>query len=481
MWPLAGGFTDFMKTEIFPFPGIQLAVVLGISFLLLIAPKRQVRRFIDLPEASTVSMDKPATVQPIERGALIQANGSGGTRNRSDDQMIIVNVKGSGSDTETCLQDAMRRAVREAVGEYLDSDLVMLKGRMVKDKVVSLSDGYVAKFDVLSKPQKRPGDGLYEAQIRAAVRKGNFSEASLASQKKTESETTPKDIHASMATRRRAAEQAGLLLHAKLQTLLSDIFSATLESSLPTSLGVNIKSKECTDLLWWVRLDSDFKAWYEQSLPSIHRSLSVIAEEAQSRHPFEKLSAEPCFFDFSSNVGSLKNLILPKRTENPPLSPQEIRRLVGLPCIRITVKAGDRTVIERYRYIGWHANSKIGFSGIDTAQLRSKPHNELPVAVPCIFPYQDRRGVSNFRERFKQLWTLDEESLPDLSPRLFCFKDGEVTPSKIRLDRTVSKSLVPITCSIPTKDLNQVTTVAVQFVRVASFESLEQLNSRSSR
>jgi hypothetical protein len=309
MWPLAGSFADFMKTEILPISRIQIAVVLGIACLLLLAPKRQVRSFIDLPEASPVSMDKPAAAQPIERVALIHTSGSGVTRNRSNDQMIIVTVKGFGSDAEQCIQDAIRRAVSKGVGVYLDSDRVVLNGQIVKDKIVSLSDGYVAKFDVLSKPHKRPGDGVYEAQIRAAVRKGNSSEASLAPLGKTETETTLKDIHASMETRRRAAEQAGTMLYGTLQNLLNDVFSATLESSLPTSLGINIKSKDCTDLLWWVRLDSDLEGWDEKILPDIHRCLSVIAEEAKSRHPFEKLSAEPCFFDSCSKLGSLQNLI----------------------------------------------------------------------------------------------------------------------------------------------------------------------------
>jgi hypothetical protein len=468
-----------MRTQSVTVPRIHLAGVLGISVLLLVAPKRQDRRFPDLPEAKPLCMTKPASTQSVERGALLPASGSGVTRNSSNDPsaLRIVAAKGSGPDAETCLQDAMRRAVREAVGQYVDSDSVMLNGRMVKDKVVSLSDGYVAKFDVLSKPQKREGDGLYETQIRAAVRKGVQSGAAIG-KTNAEIETSPKDIHASMSTKRHAAEQAGVLLHTKLQSLLTDTFSAELESGLPTSLGVNLKSRDCTDLLWWVRLDSDMKTWYEQAVPAILQSLSVIAEEVQSRHPFDKMAAEPCFLDASPDMGGLKNFVLPKRTENPPLTPQQVRHLVGLPCIRLTAKAGGRTVADAYRYIGWHANSRIGFNGLDAAQLQSIPHNALPVAAPCIFPYQDRRGVSNIRERFRQLWTLNGDSLPDLSPQLFCFKDGEPGPLKISRDRTVSRSLVPFTCTIPTRELNNVTTVAAQFIRVATFEALEELNSR---
>jgi len=469
-----------MKTEILPISRIQMAVVLGVSFLLLLAPKRLDRRFPELTDAKPFSMSKPASAQSVERGAFIPTGGSSANLKRTNEQppLSIVTAKGSGADVESCLKDAMRRAVRQAVGEYLDSDLVILNGRMVKDKVVSLSDGYIAKFDVLSKPHKRDSDGIYETQIRAAVRRGNSEGASNG---KIDTDTSPKDIHARMATRRQAAEQGAVLLHAKLQSLLCDTFSATLESGLPTSLGVNRSSKDCTDLLWWVRLDSDMKAWYENIAPAIRRGLSVIAEEAQSRHPFEKLSAEPCFFDFSPEMGGVKNLVLPKRSENPPLSPQEVRRLVGLPCIRLTVKAGDRTVADCYRHIGWRGNRKDKFNGLGMANLHTIPHGELPVAVPCIFPYQDRRGIFNLREQFRQLSTLSGDSLPDLSPRLFCFKNGETGPSKIRLDQTVSQSVVPIACSVPTKDLNRVTTITTQFVRVATLEALDELNSRSPR
>jgi hypothetical protein len=79
----------------------------------------------------------------------------------------VVEAIGVGETLETAKEDAIRQAVQKAVGSYVTSDLITKNDEVIKDKVLSLSSGFVEKIEVIS--QGKRSDGLVETKIKATV------------------------------------------------------------------------------------------------------------------------------------------------------------------------------------------------------------------------------------------------------------------------------------------------------------------------
>jgi hypothetical protein len=72
---------------------------------------------------------------------------------------------------DQAIEDAMRKAVQQALGTYVKSETLVENFQLVDDRILSWSAGYVKKYDIL-KEGKAPMDS-YEVEMRATV---NLSE-----------------------------------------------------------------------------------------------------------------------------------------------------------------------------------------------------------------------------------------------------------------------------------------------------------------
>lgn len=79
----------------------------------------------------------------------------------------IVEATGVGETLDLAKEDAIRQAVQKAVGSYVSSDLITKNDDVIKDKVISLSAGFVEKTEITS--QNKREDGLFETKIKATV------------------------------------------------------------------------------------------------------------------------------------------------------------------------------------------------------------------------------------------------------------------------------------------------------------------------
>ncbi len=75
---------------------------------------------------------------------------------------------------DQAIDDAMRKAVQQALGTFIKSETLVQNYQLVDDRILSWSAGYVKKYDIL-REGKVPID-TYEVQIRATV---NLSELRL--------------------------------------------------------------------------------------------------------------------------------------------------------------------------------------------------------------------------------------------------------------------------------------------------------------
>jgi len=80
--------------------------------------------------------------------------------------IVEVVANGAGVTKKTALEDAYRNAVQQVVGIYVDAETVVENDELLRDKILSTSNGYVVDSKEIS---SRVSDGLIRVTIRAKV------------------------------------------------------------------------------------------------------------------------------------------------------------------------------------------------------------------------------------------------------------------------------------------------------------------------
>ena len=81
---------------------------------------------------------------------------------------LQVIARGLGKDAAGATKDALAQAVQQAVGAMVDSETLMKNDAILKEQVLTFSDGFVSKYEVLKAPAPNKY-GLYETTIKAQV------------------------------------------------------------------------------------------------------------------------------------------------------------------------------------------------------------------------------------------------------------------------------------------------------------------------
>ena len=77
-------------------------------------------------------------------------------------------ARGIGSTSDAALKDALNQAVQQVVGSLVSSEAFVKNDELIKEQVLTYSDGFVQKYEVL-KPAKIHSSGLVEITIKAFV------------------------------------------------------------------------------------------------------------------------------------------------------------------------------------------------------------------------------------------------------------------------------------------------------------------------
>jgi hypothetical protein len=85
---------------------------------------------------------------------------------RGTPDALVEEAEGSGTTGDEAIRDALRNAVRKAVGVLVDGEVLVKNEDVIHDKVLTYSDGFVTSYKELSRTQQ---DGLVRVQIRANV------------------------------------------------------------------------------------------------------------------------------------------------------------------------------------------------------------------------------------------------------------------------------------------------------------------------
>ena len=85
----------------------------------------------------------------------------------SNKKIEKVIVTGIGINQDKAIRNASKTAVQQVVGMYVVSDVIMKNSQLIKDEVLSTSNGFVKSFKVLNKRQDE--DGLFEIEAEVEV------------------------------------------------------------------------------------------------------------------------------------------------------------------------------------------------------------------------------------------------------------------------------------------------------------------------
>ena len=77
-------------------------------------------------------------------------------------------ARGIGNTSDGALKDALNQAVQQVVGSLVNSEAFVKNDELIKEQVLTCSDGFVQKYEVL-KPAKIHSSGLVEITIKAFV------------------------------------------------------------------------------------------------------------------------------------------------------------------------------------------------------------------------------------------------------------------------------------------------------------------------
>ena len=74
---------------------------------------------------------------------------------------------GYGMSEKKAIDNAFKSAIQQYVGVIIDSDTQVKNGALIKDEILTASNGYIQRYDILSIIND---DGLFEVEIKASVR-----------------------------------------------------------------------------------------------------------------------------------------------------------------------------------------------------------------------------------------------------------------------------------------------------------------------
>jgi len=89
------------------------------------------------------------------------------TANAQDEKTVTLVVSGQGITQDEAKQNALRSAIEQAFGAFISSKTEILNDNLVKDEIVSVANGNIQKFEIISEVQIP--NGVYATTLKATV------------------------------------------------------------------------------------------------------------------------------------------------------------------------------------------------------------------------------------------------------------------------------------------------------------------------
>ena len=213
--------------------------------------------------------------------------------NQTGPQTKEITVTGIGTTLEYAEKQALASAIRQTVGAYIDSKTIVENEEVLQDRILSVSDAFVEKYQVIGQP-KKSADGLVEITIIAMVKTNQVVQA-LKESNLISGEVAGQNIWAAASTKVMNAQDAVAMLQAKLPELLKSSLTITpldaklmpkvtkdpsgniVPSTEPVDISKNIETGEAT-LTWIFEIGVNKDYYHENVVPVLSKCLTSITE-----------------------------------------------------------------------------------------------------------------------------------------------------------------------------------------------------------
>lgn len=136
-----------------------------------------------------------------------------------------ITVTGMGATLESAEKQALASAIRQAVGAYMDSKTIIENEEVIQDRILSVSNAFVEKYEVVGQP-KKSSDGLIEITILAKVKTNQVVQA-LKENNLLSGEVAGQNLWAEASTKVMNAQDAVAMLEAKFPELTKSVLTMT--------------------------------------------------------------------------------------------------------------------------------------------------------------------------------------------------------------------------------------------------------------
>ena len=195
----------------------------------------------------------------------------------ASDATTEVVASGVGIDADKALRNALMNAVQQAVGLVVDAETLVKNEDVIKDQILTYSDGYVEHFDKI-KDGKRD-DGLYEVKIKATVKRRQLVEK-LKETKVIVTKVEGASLFGEVTTQLEAGKNAAKLLEKALEGLPLNLLTVRIGDQKP---AIGNATETGGSAKWRLILSYDLKTYNDKVLPMLQKVFGDIAKQKGSR------------------------------------------------------------------------------------------------------------------------------------------------------------------------------------------------------
>lgn len=182
-----------------------------------------------------------------------------------------VEATGQGANADDAFKQAVVDAVRQVVGSLVTAENVVNNERVIKDEVLTLSNGFVEK--VIKREQKKLADGTWEVKLKCTVRKGQvyarLKEANVPTVK-FDGVSVFADVVSQLDHQKSSVE----MIRNALKTFSVNLVTATMLEEKPAIVARN-ETHTDVKMTWSVSVDVD--SFFKNCAPVLNAAFSGVA------------------------------------------------------------------------------------------------------------------------------------------------------------------------------------------------------------
>lgn len=181
-----------------------------------------------------------------------------------------------GTDRAAALNAALRDAVERAVGQFVDAETFVKNDQLIKDQVLTFSNAYVQKYDVVSESAEA-GKGIATIAILAQVKKGRLTSKLTELMPSQTFSVSVGGAHAEVMTKVMSDKDAVKLLENVLED--ANPLRQLVRVSLVGDVEPVTKAEgNCLSLAYLFKLEIDRDRYQNKFLPKLQQILGQVSK-----------------------------------------------------------------------------------------------------------------------------------------------------------------------------------------------------------